>query len=189
MSEQADEWRRVSSKTLVETPIFTVKENGFVRNGDEKRASFYTVDVPDWINVIAITPENNVVLIEQYRQGVEELVTELPSGMVDMNEAAETAARRELLEETGYEAEEWALLGVTLPNPAFHNNRIHHYLARGAKWIKEPELDDNESVTTTLKSLDEAHQLIREGKMAHSMVVAAFYFFDRLRRKNESSIA
>ena len=189
MSEQAEGWRRVSSKTIVETPIFTVKENGFVRDGDDKRVPFYSVDVPDWINVIAITPNNEVVLIKQYRQGVEEMVIEIPSGMVDGDEPAESAARRELLEETGYEAEEWSLLGVTLPNPAFHNNRIHHFLARGAKWIKEPELDENESVATTVKSLEDAHRLISDGKMAHSMVVAAFYFFDRLNKRNESSIA
>jgi ADP-ribose pyrophosphatase len=189
MSEQAEKWRRVSSKTITETPIFTVKENNFVRNGDRKPVPFYTVDVPDWINVIAITPEEEVVLIEQYRQGIEEMVIEIPSGMVDVNEPAETAAKRELLEETGYEAEEWSLLAVTQPNPALHNNRVHHYLARRAVRVAEPKLDENESLDTLLKPLEEARRLIDEGKMAQSMVVAAFYYFDKLNRKNESSIA
>ena len=189
MSEQAERWRRVSSRTVAECPVFTVKENHYVRNGDDKPVPFYSVDVPDWVNVIAITPDDEVVLIEQYRQGIEEMALELPSGIVDDGEEPEAAAKRELLEETGFEADEWVLLATSQPNPAFHNNRIHHYLAKGARKVKEPELDENESVATTLKSLAETRRLLDEGTIAQSMVIAAFYFYDRSNSRNENTIA
>ena len=189
MGTQAEQWRRISSKTIAESPVFTVKENQFVRNGDNKPVPFYSVDVPDWVNIIALTENDELVLIEQFRQGIEAMVLELPSGIVDEGEGPEAAARRELLEETGYEANEWILLAKSQPNPAFHNNFIHHYLARGARWVREPELDENESVTTMLKSLNDSIRLVDDGTMAQSMVVAAFYYFERFKRGNENSIA
>jgi ADP-ribose pyrophosphatase len=183
--QQAERWHRVSSKTLMQCPMFSVKENQFARDGTEKSVPFYIVEVPDWVNVIALTDKSEVVLIEQYRQGIEEMIIEIPSGVIDKGEDPRSAAKRELLEETGYEATEWKLLATTQPNPALHNNRVHHFLATGARRVSEPELDENESLQTVVKGLEDTEQLIDNGTIAQSMVVAAFYYFNRLNRKNE----
>ena len=182
---QAEKWRRVSSKTLTQCPMFSVKENRFVRGGNDKSVPFYIVEVPDWVNIIALTDKSEIILIKQYRQGIEEMIIEIPSGVMDKGEDPEAAARRELLEETGYEAAEWKLLAATQPNPALHNNRVHHFLASGARRVREPELDENESLQTVVRGLEDTERLIDNGTIAQSMVVAAFYYFNRLDRKNE----
>jgi ADP-ribose pyrophosphatase len=102
---------------------------------------------------------------------------ELPGGMIDEGEEAEAAARRELLEETGFSAARFFLLGQSRPNPALQNNTIYHYLAADCEKTAAPSLDEHESVVTRTFPLDEVKDLIAGGAITHSLVVAAFYYF------------
>ena len=96
----------------------------------KKKVSFFVCENPDWVNIIALTKDKEVVLIEQFRHGTEEIILEIPGGMIDDDdEEPETAARRELLEETGFSADKFILFGKSHPNPAIQNNTIFHYLA------------------------------------------------------------
>lgn len=148
---------------------------------------FYVLEAPDWINVIPLTPDGKVVLIRQYRPGTEEVSLEIPGGMVDDEDGdpAETA-RRELLEETGYAAEEIIAIGRVAPNPAIMDNHCHTFLARNARPVAEPQFDGAEYIELELVDLDEVPQLITDGRITHSLVVAAFYYYEQYRRDGQS---
>lgn len=178
MSERVETWKRISSKEIADCRIFKVREDLCERMSDAEKAKFFVIENPDWVNIIALTKTNEIVLIEQFRHGIEKTILEIPGGMVDENEDAETAARRELLEETGFSSDEFILLGKTLPNPAIQSNTIYHYLALNCEKTREPEMDEHESVATRLVPREEIKNLIVKGEITHALVIAAFYFLD-----------
>ncbi|MCS6873403.1 MAG: NUDIX hydrolase [Pyrinomonadaceae bacterium] len=175
VSMQPKVWKRIFSKQVADCKVFKVFER--VVKSDDKQIEVYVVENPDWVNVIALTENNNLVLIEQFRYGLEEVILELPGGLIDQGEQPEQAARRELLEETGFSAEKWFLLGVSNPNPAIQNNKIYHFLAVNARKTENPRFDENEYVKTKLIPFEKVLKLIQEGKITHSLVIAAIYFF------------
>jgi 8-oxo-dGTP pyrophosphatase MutT (NUDIX family) len=175
MSKEVETWKLLSSRQIADCRVFKVREN-LMQNG-ARESKFYVLENPDWVNVIALTKEGEVVLIEQFRHGVEEVILEVPGGMIDENELPESAARRELAEETGFSSKSWTSLGKSNPNPAIQNNTIYHFLAIDAEKTAEVRFDEHESVRTKLVHLREIPELIRTGKIKHSLVIAAFYYF------------
>lgn len=156
------------------------------RRDDGKGGTFYVIENPDWVNIIALTKQREVVLIRQFRHGSEDVILEIPGGMIDGNESAENAARRELLEETGYSSERWFLLGKSEPNPAIQNNSVFHYLAIECEASSDVYFDEHESIVTETISLDMIQRVIAEGKISHSLVVAAFYYLHSWQKSNEN---
>ena len=177
MHDKPAVWHRKMSRQIADCRVFTVREDLCERDIDEKAATFFVIENPDWVNVIALTPEKNVVLIEQFRHGTYESVTELPGGMIDVGETPEAAARRELREETGYLSDDWILLGSSRPNPALQSNTIYHYLALDCHRTGETAFDDHENIRTFVVPLDDARRMTADGTIYHSLVIAAFYFF------------
>ena len=138
------------------------------------------MDTGDWINVVPVTPDNKIVLIRQFRHGVEEVTLEIPGGMVDeSDESPMVSARRELLEETGYAADELIHIGTVTPNPAILNNRCHTFLARNARLVSVPHMDGSEDIQTDLVDAGEIPGLIMSGQINHALVIAAFYFYSQ----------
>jgi len=168
-------WRRVDSRRLERCRVFDLDRVSFLKPGGTGVRDFYVVSAPDWINVIPLTEDGRVVLIRQYRFGIEGFTLEIPGGMCDEAELPADAARRELREETGYEAPDIVALGWVHPNPAIQTNRCHTFLARGAKRVGAPSPDQDEAFDVVEVALDEIPGLIAGRKITHALVVAAFH--------------
>lgn len=141
----------------------------------EQAGEFVVLDAPDWVNVIAVTVDEQIVLVEQYRHGTRTITLELPGGMADRGEGMVEAGLRELVEETGFGDGDAQLIGVVEPNPAFQNNRCGTVLVRGVRQVTAQDLDPNEEIRVRLVPLAQIPTLIRSGAITHSLVVAAFH--------------
>lgn len=177
MKNKLETWKRVSSKTVADCRVFTVREDLSQRDSDGAEHSFFVVENPDWVNIIALTEKGDVILIEQYRHGSEEVTLEIPGGMVDEGESHTVTAARELLEETGYAPKEMIPIGKSRPNPAIQNNWIYHYLALDCEQKEKTNFDEHESIGMKLIPLAKIPELIANGEITHSLVIAAFSFF------------
>lgn len=173
-----ENWEKLSSEYLGDFRIFHIRQDTSrsPRTGQTHR--FFVLESPDWINVIPLTPEGKVVMIHQYRHGIEGVTLEVPGGMVDNGENPAESAARELREETGYDAEAIVHLGSVDPNPAFMNNRCHSFLAINARSVGQKQLDGAEDIWYEEIPLEDIPQLIRSGKITHSLTITAFYMLE-----------
>ena len=182
MEADVTTWERLESKEIADCRVFRVREDISQRT-DGVRGTFFVLENPDWVNIIAITKDEQVVMIEQFRHGTENVILEIPGGMIDENELPEAAAKRELLEETGYSSENWVLLGHSHPNPAIQNNSIYHYLALDCEKTGEVSFDEHENIISKLMPVAEVDSAIAIGKITHSLVIAAFYYLSTWQKK------
>jgi ADP-ribose pyrophosphatase len=170
-------WKLISSERKASFRIFDLRIDRACSPRTDRIYDFYILETTAWVNVIPLTPRNEVVLIRQYRHGTQEVTLEIPGGIVESSDSPEVAARRELLEETGYEASEMAPLGFVHPNPAFLNNRCYTFLAKDARRVGKQAQDEKEDIEVVLIPLSHVPHLIRKGEITHALVLAAFYRF------------
>ena len=126
----------------------------------------------DWVNMVAIDTEQRCIMIRQYRFGVAYSTLETPGGMVDPGENSETAARRELLEETGYASNKWTYLGAVEPNPAVHNNLCHHWLAEDCYLEQPQDLGEGEMIEMDLMSEQQVREAVTSGEIKHALALS-----------------
>ncbi len=174
-SQSVKAWERVGSEPVADCRVFRVRRDRSVNPRGGGEYDFYCIEAPDWINIVPLTAREEVVMIEQYRHGTNEISLEIPGGMVDPGELPIGAAARELLEETGYKAHDVLSLGKTRPNPAIQNNWIHTFLARDVAFENAPAFDGTEHTAVRLVPLADVDALIADGTINHALVVVGFY--------------
>ena len=138
---------------------------------------FYIIESRDWVNIIPLTADHRVVMIKQYRHGSKKVTLEIPGGLIDSEDTPEGAAARELLEETGYQAEKMVKIGVVNPNPAVFNNRCYTFMAQNVTKVQDPMPDQTEDIEVFLIPLIEIPTLIQKGEIDHAIVISAFYYY------------
>jgi 8-oxo-dGTP pyrophosphatase MutT (NUDIX family) len=138
---------------------------------------YYVFEYPDWVNVVALTTDEDVVLVRQYRHGAGQTLLELPCGAVDKDDASPLAAvSRELLEETGYQAEAFVSTGVLSPNPATHNNSTHCFLATACRAVGTPVQDETEQTEVVLMPLRKFAETVLAGGLYQALHVGSALF-------------
>ncbi|MBI5823332.1 MAG: NUDIX hydrolase [Chloroflexi bacterium] len=140
-----------------------------------KNYKAFVLEFDAWANVVALTKNNEVVLVKQYRHGVQEMSLELPGGVVDKGENPLEGAKRELMEETGYSAGSIVEVGRLFPNPAIQQNTLYCYLAMDVELAGEQHLDEAEEIEVQLIPLNELIEMAGQGKFLHALNVAVLF--------------
>ncbi len=170
------DWKLIAEAAEEDHHIFRLRQLTVADPRDGRQHPRVVLKAPDWVNVIPVTEAGEVVLIRQFRFGVWRNTLEIPGGMLDPGEDAATAAARELEEETGYAPGELRLLGVSRPNPAFIDNRLHSYLALGCKQVHQGRQESSEDIRVERVPRAKVPELIRSGQIDHSLVLVAFLY-------------
>jgi ADP-ribose diphosphatase len=173
----ADDWKLLASSPPVDYDIFRIQRHRYRLEPGGGERDFIVLDASDWINVVAVTPDRQVVLIRQFRHGIRDVTWEVPGGLMEAGETPEEAALRELREETGYAGDAARLLGFMWPNPAMQNNRLFTYLVENAKQIGDPQPDPFERIIVEPRPLADISGMIGSGAIRHSLVIASFALF------------
>jgi 8-oxo-dGTP pyrophosphatase MutT (NUDIX family) len=170
----ASPWRVLGSTTLLEDRWITLRADRLQTAAGVEIAPWYVLDYPDWAVVVALTGDDRVVLVRQWRHAAQTWSLELPGGVMDATDAdAIAAARRELREETGFDATDWRFLYAAHPNPAIQTNRLHVVLATGAYLAGGTALEAGEAMTVEVFRVPDILGIIRAGGIGQSMHVGA----------------
>lgn len=163
-------WKVLNSEHVVQDPPWIVLRKDDVER-DGLRRHYWVLEQPAWVNVVAVTDDDRLVLVRQHRHGVRRDSLEIPGGYAESDEPLEDA-KRELREETGYGGGSWSLLQMLAPNPALQDNWMYTYLATGVTKLGEPQPDASEDLETQLVPVDAIHRLVSEGEIFHALHVA-----------------
>jgi 8-oxo-dGTP pyrophosphatase MutT (NUDIX family) len=178
LEKLAPRWERGTPEDISNARIFTLQKLPSISQGGGKHFDFFRLKAREWINVVAITPENKIILVVQQRHGIDAATLEIPAGLVDPGEKPVDAALRELQEETGFVTEEIIHLGTAYANPAFLTNRSHSFLARNCRPTGTVKRDPAEEIAVVIVPATEIHSLLTSGLLGNAMGIVALYWYD-----------
>jgi ADP-ribose pyrophosphatase len=169
-------WKVVKSEKLFSAPWLNVRKDVCELPDGREHSDYYILEYPDWASAFALTEDNKVIMVRQYRHGLGVISTELPGGVIDKGETPAQAIARELKEETGYEFDSVEEMGKVAPNPATSNNYMHMFLAKGGKKVSGQNLDATEDVEVLIFSVDEVKQMLRENAIVQSLHCTCIFY-------------
>jgi ADP-ribose pyrophosphatase len=176
-------WKTIRSTPVGDFRIFKLRSDVKISPRTGREHDFYILDSVNWVNIVAVTPDQQLVMVEQYRHGSNTIELEIPGGMMDAGETDPVAtAIRELREETGYAGENARLLGKIHSNPAILSNVTYTVLIENCRLQHGVEFDSGEDLITRLVPVVEIPKLVADEKIGHSLVVVALYYFDLWQR-------
>jgi 8-oxo-dGTP pyrophosphatase MutT (NUDIX family) len=172
-------WRKISSKPLGDFRIFSLRSDLKISPRTGKEHEFFVIDCVNWVNVVALTSDRQIILVEQFRQATNTVELEIPGGMIDPRDPSpEAAGCRELREETGYEGEDARIIGSVFPNPAIMSNTCFTLLVENCRLAAPVRFDSSEDLITRLVPVSKVPGLVATGRIRHSLVIAALWHFE-----------
>lgn len=177
-----EKWKILESKYIIERrPWAALRVDKMQLPNGVIKEDYYVLEYPTWVNMIGITAHNTVLFVRQYRHGAHDIFVELPAGVVEEGEALEVAARRELLEETGYIFKDIEYICKLHANPATSDNLTYTYLLTGGQKVQEQELDSSEDIEVVEMSIEEAKEFLFANKIGQALHTSAlFYTFKKM---------
>ncbi|PVH25790.1 NUDIX hydrolase [Sphingobacterium corticibacter] len=169
-------WKILQSEYIIKRPWATLRvdqvqlPNGLVKD------EYYILEYPKWVNMVGFTEDNEIVFVRQYRHGAEKVLLELPAGVVEDGEEPEVAARREMMEETGYAFDEVTEICQLYANPATSGNLTYTYVMKGGRKVAEQELDDSEDIEVVILSIEEAKKMLLENGVGQALHTSALFY-------------
>lgn len=168
-------WKTLSSKYLIKRPWLTARCDRVELPTGQINEEYYVLEYPDWVNIIALTPDNRFVFVRQYRYGLGKTVDEICAGVCEKDEDPLAAARRELLEETGFGGGQWRKLMELSANASTCNNLTHCFVATGVEQVASQHLDRTEDIRVELFDRDEVLGMLRRGEIWQSLMAAPLW--------------
>ena len=166
-------WETLQSKLLLDAPWLQLREERVRLANGHQIERFHLIHGPDWTSVLCVTEASEVVLVRQYRHGIGKASLELPAGVIEPDETPEQAARRELAEETGYEATDWVHIQSVSTEPARHTTQAHFFCARNARLTRAPAPEETEVLEIVKVPLAELRRMALDGRILHGVHVGA----------------
>lgn len=177
-----EKWKILESRYLIRRPWLTARVDKVELPNGMVHPEYYVLEYPTWVNIIAVTTDGRFVMVEQYRHGLGDVFTELVAGVAEKDEEPLQAARRELLEETGFGGGEWQLYTVLSANPGSMNNLTYTFLATGVEKISAQHLDETEDIAVRLLTTDEVKAMLLSDEMKQSLMAAPLWKYFALNR-------
>ncbi|MDE6126442.1 MAG: NUDIX hydrolase [Muribaculaceae bacterium] len=182
MDKRIGKWKTLESEYLIRRPWLTARRDKVQLPNGVVHPEYYVLEYPDWVNVIAITRDGRFVMVEQYRHGLDDVFTELVAGVMEKGEDPLEAAKRELLEETGYGNGQWELLTVLSQNPGSTDNLTYSFLATGVEKVSGQHLDETEDIAVRLLTETEVRRMLDQDEVKQALMAAPLWKFFATRR-------
>jgi len=177
-------WQQTASEKILQTSVFDVITSSVTNGANGSVKNFYGLKFHSWVNIVAVTEEEELVVVRQYRYGSSRIELEIPGGAVEKGEDPLAAGLRELLEETGYAGVDAKIIGEVCPNPALQDNLCYTVLVRNVKKISSQNLDDMEDIEVEVVPVKEVMNQVREGVINHGLVLNGLMFYFLYTEKN-----
>lgn len=171
-----EKWTLLDSKYIIKRPWATLRVDKLQLPNGNIKDEYYILEYPTWVNMVGITEQNTILFVRQYRHGAGEILVELPAGVVEEDESPELAARRELLEETGYAFDTIEYICALFANPATSGNTTYTYLLRGGKKVQEQCLDNSEDIEVVEMGIEQAKSFLFNNQLGQALHSAALFY-------------